>query len=89
MNGTTTSTGQSTGEFTFALRSKVRNGQVVLWNWLEDSFAREIAEREDPCVAGVAGGEYPSESAENKANQSREQGHERRRLVARAMAKPL
>jgi len=39
MNGTTTSTGQSTGEFTFALRAKVRDGQVVLWNWFEDTFA--------------------------------------------------
>ena len=39
MNGTTTNTGQSTGEFTFALRAKVRDGQVVLWNWFEDTFA--------------------------------------------------
>ena len=27
------------GEFTFALRAKVRDGQVVLWHWIEDSFA--------------------------------------------------
>lgn len=39
MNATTTKTGQSTGEFTFALRAKVRDGKVVLWNWFEDSFA--------------------------------------------------
>ncbi|MEM6891876.1 MAG: nuclear transport factor 2 family protein [Pseudomonadota bacterium] len=39
MNGTTTSSGQDVGEFTFALRAKVRDGQVVLWNWFEDSFA--------------------------------------------------
>ena len=39
MNGITTHSGQETGEFTFALRAKVRDGQVVLWNWLEDSFA--------------------------------------------------
>ena len=39
MNGLTTSSGQEIGEFTFALRAKVRDGQVVLWNWLEDSFA--------------------------------------------------
>ena len=39
MNGTTTASGQDVGEFTFALRAKVRNGQVVLWNWFEDSFA--------------------------------------------------
>lgn len=39
MSATATKTGQSTGEFTFALRAKVRDGQVVLWNWFEDSFA--------------------------------------------------
>lgn len=39
MNGTTTESGQEIGEFTFALRVKVRDGQVVLWNWFEDSFA--------------------------------------------------
>ncbi|MEM6588194.1 MAG: nuclear transport factor 2 family protein [Pseudomonadota bacterium] len=39
MNGITTHSGQETGAFTFALRAKVRDGQVVLWNWLEDSFA--------------------------------------------------
>lgn len=39
MNGTTTATGQEVGEFTFALRAKVRDGQIVLWNWFEDSFA--------------------------------------------------
>lgn len=39
MNGVTTKSGQEIGEFTFALRAKVRDGQIVLWNWLEDSFA--------------------------------------------------
>ncbi|MEL6531793.1 MAG: nuclear transport factor 2 family protein [Pseudomonadota bacterium] len=39
MNSIATRTGQETGEFTFALRAKVRDGQVVLWNWFEDSFA--------------------------------------------------
>lgn len=39
MNGVTTRSGQEIGEFTFALRAKVRDGQVVLWNWFEDSFA--------------------------------------------------
>ncbi len=39
MNGTLTKSGKETGEFTFALRAKVRDGQVVLWNWFEDSFA--------------------------------------------------
>jgi len=39
MNGTTTKSGKEIGEFTFALRAKVRDGQVVLWNWFEDSFA--------------------------------------------------
>ena len=46
-----------------------------------------MAEREDLGVAGVACGEDPSESVENESNQSREQGHERRRLPATAMAK--
>ena len=45
-----------------------------------------VAQCEDLCVTGVAGGEDPSESVENKANQSRKQGHERRRLLPRAMA---
>jgi len=39
MNGRATKSGQETGEFTFALRAKVRDGKVVLWNWFEDSFA--------------------------------------------------
>lgn len=39
MNGVTTKSGQEIGEFTFALRAKVRDGQVVLWHWFEDSFA--------------------------------------------------
>jgi len=34
-----TCSGVETDEFTFALRAKVRDGQVVLWNWFEDSFA--------------------------------------------------
>lgn len=39
MNATTTSSGKETGDFTFALRAKVKDGQLVLWNWLEDSYA--------------------------------------------------
>ena len=39
MNGITTNSGREIGEFTFALRAKVRDGQVVLWHWFEDSFA--------------------------------------------------
>ncbi|MEL7254860.1 MAG: nuclear transport factor 2 family protein [Pseudomonadota bacterium] len=39
MNGVMAKSGQEIGEFTFALRAKVRDGQVVLWNWFEDSFA--------------------------------------------------
>ena len=39
MNGIVTKSGKETGEFTFALRAKVRDGQVTLWNWFEDSFA--------------------------------------------------
>ncbi|XYK79032.1 MAG: nuclear transport factor 2 family protein [Labrenzia sp.] len=39
MNGKTTKSGKEIGEFSFALRAKVRDGQVVLWHWFEDSFA--------------------------------------------------
>jgi len=39
MNGVTTKSGKETGQFSFALRAKVRNGQVALWHWHEDSFA--------------------------------------------------
>lgn len=39
MNGITTKSGKEIGEFTFALRATVRDGQVILWNWFEDSFA--------------------------------------------------
>lgn len=39
MNGTTTASGTDIGEFTFGLRAKVKDGQVVLWNWLENSYA--------------------------------------------------
>lgn len=39
MNTVATKTGKETGVFTFALRAKVHDGQVVLWHWFEDSFA--------------------------------------------------
>lgn len=39
MNGITTHSSAETGEFSFALRAKVRDGQIVLWHWHEDSFA--------------------------------------------------
>jgi len=39
MNGITTQSGREIGDFTFALRAKVRDGKVVLWNWFEDSYA--------------------------------------------------
>jgi ketosteroid isomerase-like protein len=39
MNGITTASGKEIGEFSFALRAKVRDGQIVLWHWFEDSFA--------------------------------------------------
>lgn len=29
--------GQETGDFTFALRAKVKDGKVVLWHWFENS----------------------------------------------------
>ncbi|MEM7522382.1 MAG: nuclear transport factor 2 family protein [Pseudomonadota bacterium] len=39
MNAITLKYGEETSELSFALRAKVRDGQVVLWNWFEDSFA--------------------------------------------------
>ncbi len=39
MNGITTHSGKEIGDFTFALRVKVRGGEIVLWNWFEDSYA--------------------------------------------------
>ena len=39
MNGITTESGKEIGDFRFALRAKVKDGKVVLWNWLEDSYA--------------------------------------------------
>ena len=39
MATTASKTGQSTGDFSFALRAKVRDGQLILWHWFEDSFA--------------------------------------------------
>lgn len=39
MNGITTHSGKEIGEFTFALRAKVRDGKVVLWHWFENSYA--------------------------------------------------
>lgn len=39
MNGITTHSGQEIGDFTFALRAKVSDGKIVLWNWFEDSYA--------------------------------------------------
>jgi len=39
MNGITTRSNKEIGDFTFALRAKVRDGKVVLWNWFEDSYA--------------------------------------------------
>jgi len=39
MNGITLHSGKQIGDFTFALRAKVRDGKLVLWNWFEDSYA--------------------------------------------------
>lgn len=38
MIGEVTKSGQKTNEFTYALRVKVKDGKVILWNWFEDSF---------------------------------------------------
>lgn len=39
MNGITTHSDKEIGDFTFALRAKVKDGKIVLWNWFEDSYA--------------------------------------------------
>ncbi|CAL2075319.1 nuclear transport factor 2 family protein [Tenacibaculum sp. 190524A05c] len=39
MIGELTKTGKQTSEFTYALRVKVKDGKVILWNWFEDSYA--------------------------------------------------
>ncbi len=38
MIGELTNSGEKTKEFTYALRVKVKDGKVILWNWFEDSF---------------------------------------------------
>ena len=38
MIGELTNTGEQTKEFTYALRVKVKNGKIILWNWFEDSI---------------------------------------------------
>ncbi|SEB42063.1 hypothetical protein SAMN04489761_0605 [Tenacibaculum sp. MAR_2009_124] len=30
--------GKKTKEFTYALRVKIKDGKIILWNWFEDSF---------------------------------------------------
>lgn len=38
MIGELTNSNQQTKEFTYALRVKVKDGKVILWNWFEDSY---------------------------------------------------
>ncbi len=38
MIGQLTKTDQQTKEFTYALRVKVKDGKIILWNWFEDSL---------------------------------------------------
>ena len=38
MIGLLTISNEKTKEFTYALRVKVKDGKVILWNWFEDSF---------------------------------------------------
>lgn len=38
MKGLLTKSNQKTSEFTWALRVKVKDGKVILWNWFEDSY---------------------------------------------------
>ena len=39
MIGLLTKSGKETTEFNYALRVKVKDGKVILWNWFEDSYA--------------------------------------------------
>ncbi len=39
MNGITPHSGKEIGEFSFALKAVVEDGQIKLWQWHEDSFA--------------------------------------------------
>ena len=38
MIGRLTQSGKETREFTYALRVKVKDGKIILWNWFEDSY---------------------------------------------------
>ncbi len=38
MQGLLTNSNQKTDEFAWALRVKVKDGKVILWNWFEDSY---------------------------------------------------
>ena len=38
MIGELTNSGEQTKEFTYALRVKVKDNKVILWNWFEDSY---------------------------------------------------
>ena len=38
MVGLLSKSNQETKEFTYALRVKVKDGKIILWNWFEDSF---------------------------------------------------
>jgi len=39
MIGKLNNSGKETNEFTYALRVKVKDEKIILWNWLEDSYA--------------------------------------------------
>lgn len=39
MIGLLTKSNQQTDEFTYALRVKVKDEKIILWNWFEDSYA--------------------------------------------------
>ncbi len=39
MSVKTTKSGAQTDDFNFAARVKVEDGQIILWNWFEDSYA--------------------------------------------------
>lgn len=50
MKGKLTHSGEETEEFSFALRVKVANGKITLWNWFEDS--QEVSRKYHGTSAG-------------------------------------
>ncbi|MEM5491693.1 hypothetical protein [Hoeflea sp. AS16] len=52
INPITTKPDKQTGEFTLALRAKVREDKIVLWHWFEFSFAVSQAYHGQDTISG-------------------------------------